>query len=291
MKNAFLLWAALCLANLVSAQSAIGNRNTAIMPDLVKDLDTTVFKEVLPAKTGFTRMYAVLDPAISFISPGSKTRIDLPGSVLVCVEGNLTNSLRNGLFTTYVIDKHNHSRRYRIAEQDFKNGLIDGHYKAFDLDGTLKYDLLYVKGNSLGKSVYYMADGKTPKQTNNYLNDSVFVATIYFDGGVKKQEQTMLRNVPNGPSKVYYPNGQLMSTATFLNGQFNDTLKYYYDNGALWTEEIFKNGLDWTILNNFGKNGTPQPAGTLTHGYGTRILYTETGQPTDTITYENGLTK
>jgi len=284
MKNALLLWAALCFGKLASAQ------HDGMMPDLVRDLDTTVFKNVVPDRTGFTRIYAVTDPGISFISV-TKSRIELPGSALVCLEGNLTDRMRKGLFTTYVIDRDNHSKRYKIQERDFKNDLIDGHMKAFDLDGTLKYDLLYVKGKSLGKSVYYEADGKTVRQINNYLNDSVFIATIYLDGVTKKEERTLVNNVPNGPSKVYYPNGQIMSAATFLNGQFNDTLKYYYDNGLLWTEEIFKNGLDWTILNNFDKNGNPHPAGTLSNGNGTRILYNEDGKVTDTVTYVNGVSQ
>jgi antitoxin component YwqK of YwqJK toxin-antitoxin module len=291
MKNAFLLWAALCFAILAPAQHIAGKLNDGVVPDLVRDLDTTVFKSVVPDKTGFTRIYAVTDPGISFISGGSRSRIELPGSALVCMEGNVTDRLRKGVFTTYVIDNDNHGQRYKIQERDFKNDLLDGHVKAFDLDGTLKYDLLYVKGKSLGKSVYYEADGKTVRQTNNYLNDSVFIATVYFDGVTKKEERTMVNNVPSGPSKVYYPNGQIMSEATFANGQFNDTLKYYYDNGVLWTEEIFKNGLDWTILNNFDKNGKPQPAGNLTNGNGTRILYNEQGQILDTVIYIDGISK
>jgi len=284
MKNAFLLWAALCFMRPACGQHILNN---GIMPDLVRDLDTTVFKTIMPEKNGFTRAYLVADPGISFIT-STKSRMDVPGSVLICVEGNLLNGQRTGLFTSYVIDNVDHNKRYKIDEQDFKNNLIDGHWKSFDLDGNLKFDLLYARGKSRGKSVYYAADGKTVQQTNNFHNDSVFIATGYFEGGIKKQEQTMVNNVPNGPSKVYYPNGKIKSTATFLNGQFNDTLKYYYDNGQLWTEEVFKNGLDWTIISNYNKTGKPQPAGTLTNDNGTRILYNKEGEVVDTVTYLNG---
>lgn len=186
MKNAFLLLAALCFSNLARAQQMAGKTDEAGIPNLVRDLDTTEFKSLTPAKNGFMRIYGVNDPGVTFISNGTKKRIELPGEVLVCLEGNIVEGKRQGQFTTYVVDNANHNRRYRIHEQDYRNNLVDGHWKAFDLGGTLKYDLLYVKGKSLGKSVYYMADGKTLQQTNNYLNDSVFVATTYFDGVRKK---------------------------------------------------------------------------------------------------------
>ena len=258
------------------------------MPDLVRDRDSTVFKNIIPGKNGFTRVYQVADPDVSFVSSTSKTRIPLPGSVLFYEEGNLVNGQRTGLFTTYVTDYNDHHKKYKIHEQNFKNNLLDGHWKAFDLGGTLKFDMMFTNGRQSGFSMYYGPDGKTITETCQYSNDSVAVMTK-FENGKKQQVQTMVNGIKNGSGTVYYPNGSIMSTATFLNGQFNDTLKYYYPNGVLWTEEIFKNGLDWTVLNNFDSTGKPRDAGTLRDGNGTRVLYTEEGEVRQVVTYLKGL--
>jgi len=290
VKNIFLL-AILFVITSAKAQNRVpATRATdPNVPKLVTRLDTAEFKPLLPSGNGLQRTYLLVDADISYIRAISKNRDFLSEKVVVCIEGNLVDGKANGLFTSYVMDSLNHSKRYKISEQDYKNDTIDGHWKAFDIGGTLKYDLVYVKGKSHGKSVYYGADGRTIQQTNYYRNDSVFIATTYYDGVRKQKEQTLVNNVPNGPAKVYYPNGRIMSTVNFLDGQFNDTLKYYYDNGVLWTEEIFKKGKDWTVLNNFDKKGKARAAGTLTNGYGTRILYSEQGQVTDTVTYVNGI--
>lgn len=290
VKNICLL-SILLVANAAKAQNRppVNSTPEPNVPHLVTVLDTAEFKPELASGNGFERTYILADADISYIGSVSKKRQYVSEKLVICLEGTLVNGKGNGVFTSYVIDSINHSRRYKISEQDYKNDTIDGHWKAFDIGGTLKYDLLYIKGRSRGKSVYYEADGRTVKQTNYYRNDSVFIATTYFDGIRKQEEQTLVNNVPNGPAKVYYPNGRIMSTVNFLNGQFNDTLKYYYDNGVLWTEEIFKKGRDWTVLNNFDKKGKPRPAGDLKDGYGTRILYTEQGLVSDTVTYVNGI--
>jgi antitoxin component YwqK of YwqJK toxin-antitoxin module len=287
MKNAFLMFVLLCLGSVAHAQQSTPAAN-GTMPDLVRDRDSTTFKNITPGKNGFTRLYQVVDPDVSFISGVSKTRIPLPGSVLICEEGNLVNGQRTGLFTTYVTDNTNHSKKYKIHEQNFKSGLLDGHWKAFDLGGTLKSDMMFTHGRQSGFSVYYGPDGKTATETCQFANDSMAVMTK-FEDGKKQQVQTLVNGIKNGTGTVYYANGSIMSTAIFLNGQFNDTLKYYYPNGVLWTEEIFKNGLDWTVINNFDSTGKTRDAGTLKNGNGTRILYTEEGEVRQVVTYLNGM--
>jgi antitoxin component YwqK of YwqJK toxin-antitoxin module len=287
MKNAFLMFVLLCLGSVAHAQQSTPAAN-GTMPDLVRDRDSTTFKNILPGKNGFTRIYQVADPDVSFISSASKTRIGLPGSVLMCEEGTLVNGQRNGLFTTYVTDNTDHHKRYKIHEQNFKNNLLDGHWKAYDLGGTLKYDMMFTQGRQSGFSVYYGPDGKTVTETCQFANDSMAVMTK-FEDGKKQQVQTLVNGIKNGTGTVYYANGSIMSTAIFLNGQFNDTLKYYYPNGVLWTEEIFKNGLDWTVLNNFDSTSKTRDAGTLKNGNGTRILYTEEGEVRQVVTYLNGM--
>lgn len=288
MKNALVIFTLLILSAVSQAQQSASATDGG-MPDLVRDWDSTTYKNIKPGKNGFTRLYQVNDPDISFISGISKTRIGLPGSVLIYEEGNLVNGKRTGLFTTYVIDNNDHHKKYKIHEQDFKNDLVDGHWKAYDLGGTLKYDMMFTKGRPSGYSVYFGPDGKTATETCRFSNDSVAIVTKFADNGKKQQVQTMVHGIKNGPGTVYYPNGNIMSTANFVNDQFNDTLKYYYPNGVLWTEEIFKNGLDWTVLNNFDSTGKPRDAGTLKNGNGTRILYTEEGEVRQVVTYIKGV--
>ncbi|TCZ73630.1 toxin-antitoxin system YwqK family antitoxin [Flaviaesturariibacter aridisoli] len=278
----------------------------------VRRYDSLAFPR-LRATDGPVRTYLELAPDIWDVDDDNSTHIRGGArQALVQVDGTMRNNKREGVFTFSLIDSADHSKRFKIWEQEFAGDKLNGQYRTYNLKGTLvetqtmRNDSLDGVGRSywidgklvmseteyFGGRAHYVRrdlnpDGKPARESEYRDGDLVRVRTFHPNGA--PEQETPLRNgVPNGTGRRWYDSGKPMEEVTLVNGQFHGIRRYFYPNGQLWIEEEYRNGLHWNILGNWDAQGKRRDAGTLKGGNGTVKLYHEDGSLRETTTYVNG---
>jgi len=253
--------------------------------------DTSLFKPMIPKDNGFVRTFIVSGFDIWDTDEKNTTHVTggIP-SALICIEGKYENKKRNGLFTYYLIDSFDHTKRYKLYEQTFVNDKLTGQWKHFNLKGTVIRYQTYKNDSLNGISRDYWIDGKTIMDEREYFNGTnKFIGRKYSNTGILMQEMTIENGVLNGLGKKYYEDGKVQEEVHFKNGEFDKTRKYYHPNGQLWIQQDYKDGLHWNVIANYDEKGNKRNPGTLKNGNGTIIFYNDDGTIRETITYKNGV--
>jgi len=111
-------------------------------------------------------------------------------------------------------------------------GRRQGSWKAYDVNGKLKFDGQFVDNKPVGTFTYYYENGKVKA-----------VSEMYDDG---KRSRT----------KVYHGNGRLMGEGNYLDKKKDSTWVYYSDfDGVLLSREYYENGLLEGIVFNYYPKG------------------------------------
>lgn len=256
----------------------------------VRYADTSEFKSVHPkGKNGLIRTYIESKVEIWDIDDDNTTYVKGTKPVLLCIEGQQKNGNREGVFSFYLVDSLDHSRRYKIMDQEFAHDKLNGQWKTYTLKGALvKFDTF--RNDSLnGISRLYWIDGKKIWDEKEYFgNSTTFVQRFYYDNGKIKEEAPIVDGKVTGRGRKYYETGVLKEEAYFKDAHFDGTRKYYFPNGQLWIEEIYKEGKPWTVVANYTDKGQKRDPGTLKDGNGTVIFYNEDGTVREKTTYQNG---
>jgi antitoxin component YwqK of YwqJK toxin-antitoxin module len=251
-------------------------------------LDTNEFKITHP-RDGLNRTYIPAYPEIWDIDDDSTTYMRGGQSALLCIEGPCKNNKKEGVFTTFLIDSADHSRRYKIWEQNYSNDKLNGQWKTYTLHGTIT-NIQTFKDDSLnGVSRMFWIDGRSIMEENEFFNGrKKRLHREFYKNGKIKAEIPLDNDTISGTGKKYYEDGTIQEIAEFRAGAFDGTRKYYYPNGQLWIEQIYKNGKSWKVVANYTAKGQKREAGTLKDGNGTIIFYNEDGSVREVISYVNG---
>lgn len=255
----------------------------------VTKLDTSEFKILNPKNVGVMRTYIESGAEIWDLDDANKTYIRGNQPVLLCIEGQKRNNKKEGVFSFYVIDSLDHSKRYKLWEEEYSNDKLNGQWRTYTLKGTLvKFDTF--KDDSLnGISRTFWIDGKKVWDEKEYFNGSnKFIQKEFFESGRVKIEIPYENGVLTGPGKKYYESGITQEEVDFKNGKMDGIRKYYHPNGQLWIEEIYKDGKNWTVISNYTDKGQKRDAGTLKNGNGTVIYYDDDGTVWKVSKFING---
>src|SRR5689334_3423093 len=76
--------------------------------------DPKEFARIIPDSNGFMRTYLSATPELRDIDDDNTTYIMFGGPALICVEGEYKKNQREGVYTYYLIDSLDHSKRYKI---------------------------------------------------------------------------------------------------------------------------------------------------------------------------------
>lgn len=296
-------WTYLLASLVLIAQQALAQNPHYTVKHFVSTLDTAEFKEIIPEENGFSREYFISQPEIWDVDNDNTTHITTGGvTALVCAEGNYENGLREKTFSFFIIDSADHSKRYKIWEQTFVKGKLNGSCKSFNLRGTCVRDDTFVNDTISGKSTAYWIDGKSIMEMRNYTHGSQnYDVEMYYLEGNLRCEMTVENDLENGPVKAYHSNGALQEASTykdgmregkmtlyydngkveletfFVNDQYHGQWKYYFPNGQLWTLREYVNGLIWNVVVNNDFQGNKKFAGTLKNGNGSLMSYNDDG--------------
>jgi antitoxin component YwqK of YwqJK toxin-antitoxin module len=164
-------------------------------------------------------------------------------------------------------------------EENYKNGLLDGYYKEYDVQGKLLITLLYDKG----RLVKEIADE----------NSKIIVVEKFDNNGILISSGPFIDSIPVGihnefdrdgnilKSKIYDNNGSLLSVGLISKegnreGKWND----FFRNGSIKLDGEYKNNQKegkWTF---FYENGRIEQVGNFKGGkeYGIWIWYYYNGE-------------
>jgi len=252
-------------------------------------LDTTEFKSTAETENGFVRSYLKFDVPVWDLDDNNTTHVRGGQLAVVCVEGNNKKGMREGIYSWYLIDSADHSKRYKIWEQTYETDKLNGEWREYNLKGILVTSKNYKNDSLAGIAKDYWIDGKTVLKEREYFNGASKYLKREFQNGKLAEEFMIENNKPNGEGKRFYPSGIIKSRAYFKNGMLDGLSTYYYPDGKPWIEEIFKNGLKWTVVANYDSKGYKRDPGTLKEGNGTLILYDDDVTVREVSMYKNGV--
>lgn len=278
------------LTALLSVFSTFGQQPKYTPKSFAHLLNNKDLKNEKPVKNGFQKNYIeTKSVTIWDLDDNKTTYIKYGADALLYFEGEKQNDKREGVYNVYLIDSLDHSIRYKIWQQTFKNDKLNGPWLTYTISGTLVNSQNFANNSLSGISKYFWIDGKSVMSELEYLGDSArFVERTFFQNGKVESETPHDHGNITGTAKKYYENGTLKDEATLKNGQFDGTRKYFYPNGQLWIEQIYKEGKSWTVVANYTDKGTKRDAGTLKDGNGTIIFYNEDGSIRQTAKFING---
>jgi antitoxin component YwqK of YwqJK toxin-antitoxin module len=269
-----------------------GQQPGATFHKFVRDEDTTEFKGVKPSGDGFSRDYVSTVLQVYDLDDDSTTYMMNRQQALLCSEGQLKNNKREGLFSFYLIDNNDHSKRYKVWEQSFVNDKLNGQWRVFTLRGGLVKFQTYRNDSLNGISRTYWIDGKGIMDEQEYFSGkNKFIQRTYYKNGKIESEMPYENGKPDGTIKRYYETGVLQETQEMKNGRADGERKYYYSNGQLWIDEVYKAGKNWEVRANYTGKGQRRKAGTLRNGNGTVIFYNDDGTVREMKNYSNGVAK
>jgi len=112
-------------------------------------------------------------------------------------------------------------------------GHRQGHWKAYDVNGLLKFEGRFVDNVPIGTFKYYYESGKIKAVSEMY------------DQGRRAR------------TKVYHKNGRLMAKGNYLEKKKDSSWVYYSDyDGVLLSTEFYQNGLLEGIVLNYFPTGS-----------------------------------
>ena len=161
------------------------------------------------------------------------------------------------------------------------NGLRNGQYRSYDIDGNLVQGYLYSNDTIIAEGII--------------LNDGTYDGDwkYFYTSGEVQSEGKYEEGKKNGLWTYFYKNGKIQQKGKYINGIYEGQWTWYYENGAIRAQEFYRKGkLEGTIVE-YDEQGNELTKGEYYAGLkeGTWFYhvenYKETGQ--FTLNFKDGL--
>jgi antitoxin component YwqK of YwqJK toxin-antitoxin module len=136
---------------------------------------------------------------------------------------------------------YNDTGKLRVSA-NYKNGVLEGEFKAYYPNGNLQGEVNYVNGEMNGDFKEYHENKK-----------------IRLSGSYKNSLQ-------EGEWKSYLEDGTLESIVNYKDGELHGIKEDYYKNGNVWTRQEFKNNDLDGVYEVYYENGNPQLKAKMKNG-------------------------
>ena len=150
---------------------------------------------------------------------------------------NFKDGERDGLTEQF----YNDTGKLRVSA-NYKNGVLEGEFKAYYPNGNLQGEVNYVNGEMNGDFKEYYENKK-----------------IRLSGSYKNSLQ-------EGEWKSYLEDGTLESIVNYKDGELHGIKEDYYKNGNVWTRQEFKNNDLDGVYEVYYENGNPQLKAKMKNG-------------------------
>lgn len=256
---------------------------------LVTSRDTIEFKNSRTSTA--ISVYGLADIRVYDVHATKLGHITNDMKCLLNVTGPLVNGKKDGTFITYVIDSADHSKRYKVFEQEYKQGVLEGEWRTFNLQGTRVVTKNF-KNDKLSLTREYWTDGKTITYEKEHLDGNRdYIERYFFTNNKIKEEKHWVDNKLNGITMFFSEDGSIKKEESFKDHKLDGLCRYFYPGGKLSQEIIYKEGKEWTIISSYTPDGKPREKGTLKDGNGTLYKYKEDGSFLVQVNYVNGQIK
>lgn len=151
--------------------------------------------------------------------------------------GTFKNGERDGLTEQF----YNDTGKLRVSA-NYKNGVLEGEFKAYYPNGNLQGEVNYINGEMNGEFKEYHENKK-----------------IRLSGSYKNSLQ-------EGEWKSYLEDGTLESLINYKDGELHGIKEDYYPNGNVWTRQEFKNNDLDGVYEVYYENGNPQLKAKIKNG-------------------------
>ena len=142
--------------------------------------------------------------------------------------------------TSYEYYDSDHKKLYKKYKVNKKTGKMDGTYKEFYENGTLKIETAYKNDEMDGLYKAFYDDG-TLMNEGTYKNGKKDGLYKNFDGnGTLRDEGIYKNDEKNGYYRVMRGDGTLRIDATYKNGELDGPYKQFYENGNLEIDAVYK---------------------------------------------------
>ncbi len=151
--------------------------------------------------------------------------------------GTFKDGERDGLTEQF----YNDTGKLRVSA-NYKNGVLDGEFKAYYPNGDIQGEVTYKNGEMNGEYKEYH-ENKSIRLSGNYKN-----------------------NLQDGEWKSYLEDGTLETIVNYKDGELNGLKEDYYKNGNVWIKQEFKNNDLDGVYEVYYENGNPQLKAKIKNG-------------------------
>ena len=152
-------------------------------------------------------------------------------------DANFKEGERDGLTEQFYSD----TGKLRVSG-NYKNGVLDGEFKAYYPNGNLQGEVNYKNGEMNGEFKEYH-ENKNIRLSGNYKN-----------------------SLQEGEWKSYLEDGTLETIVNYKDGELNGLKEDFYKNGNVWTRQEFKNNDLDGVYEVYYENGNPQLKAKIKNG-------------------------
>ena len=152
-------------------------------------------------------------------------------------DANFKEGERDGLTEQFYSD----TGKLRVSG-NYKNGVLDGEFKAYYPNGNLQGEVTYKNGEMNGEYREYN-ENKNIRLSGSYKN-----------------------NLQDGEWKSYLEDGTLETIVNYKDGELNGLKEDYYKNGNVWIRQEFKNNDLDGVYEVYYENGNPQLKAKIKNG-------------------------
>lgn len=152
-------------------------------------------------------------------------------------DANFKEGERDGLTEQFYSD----TGKLRVSG-NYKNGVLDGEFKAYYPNGNLQGEVNYKNGEMNGEFKEYH-ENKNIRLSGNYKN-----------------------SLQEGEWKSYLEDGTLETIVNYKDGELNGLKEDFYKNGNVWTRQEFKNNDIDGVYEVYYENGNPQLKARIKNG-------------------------
>lgn len=222
-----------------------------------------------------------------------------------------------------------HYRTYDNGNLYYSGEFLDGKPKPgshfwwydFDTDGLLKEQHIMGASPSDIEAIKYDADGHKRGQgayfnrkktgewqfwdengllrsTQEFKEDLPHGSCVtYYESGQVLKEEVYQDGIQNGPFTEYFKRGKAKAKGHFTNGQFDGPFELFFETGASEVRGMYVSGLKDGTWIMFNQDGSMQVVTNFKLGEkvseqrqnGGFLDYFESGIPSDSLVYENGV--
>ena len=152
-------------------------------------------------------------------------------------DANFKEGERDGLTEQFYSD----TGKLRVSG-NYKNGVLDGEFKAYYPNGNLQGEVNYKNGEMNGEFKEYH-ENKNIRLSGSYKN-----------------------SLQDGEWKSYLEDGTLETIVNYKDGELNGLKEDFYKNGNVWTRQEFKNNDLDGVYEVYYENGNPQLKAKIKNG-------------------------